>query len=433
VFQDFHLRFERRAGGELGIAVLTSPAGTTSAATSLSVARREARQWRAQISGLLHGNHDTHADRSEALARLGDVLCATLFPPPIRALLDRSLGAVAAANPPEGLRIKLHLDPFDGELGWLAELPWDVLRVPGVLAARWSVLEPRMSVARYLEAPAPAQPFAFDPPLRVLLVSSTPGGLPALATPAEAALVGRTLASVGGLLLEPLSNATRLDVRSAVARFRPHLVHFMGHGTLDAGDASGLVLDDGYCRPDVVSGEALSDLLGAGSSVRIIVLNACLTAAGSAAASAAASLFTATRVSALVAMQFEISDRAALAFSEGFYSRLADGATVDEAVAEGRFAIKARLPSSFEWCTPALYLRATERIPLAPASTPETPSARQALEVTTGVIEGKRVEFVNVLGASPKDHGGSKTTIKAGAIKADEVLFVGRSTGKRRR
>ena len=60
------------------------------------------------------------------------------------------------------------------------------------------------------------------------------------------------------------------------------------------------------------------------------------------------------RIPAVIAMQFEISDQAAIAFSRGFYSALADGFPVDAALSEGRKAIFA-LGNELEWGTPVLY------------------------------------------------------------------------------
>jgi hypothetical protein len=61
-------------------------------------------------------------------------------------------------------------------------------------------------------------------------------------------------------------------------------------------------------------------------------------------------------VPAVVAMQFPISDRAALAFSTSLYRALAAGDPVDAAVTEGRMAVFTQAPDSWEWATPALYL-----------------------------------------------------------------------------
>jgi hypothetical protein len=56
-------------------------------------------------------------------------------------------------------------------------------------------------------------------------------------------------------------------------------------------------------------------------------------------------------------MQFEVTDEAAIAFSQTFYESLAVGYPVDAAVAEGRKAVLS-LPNPLEWATPVLYLRA---------------------------------------------------------------------------
>lgn len=82
------------------------------------------------------------------------------------------------------------------------------------------------------------------------------------------------------------------------------------------------------------------------------------------AASSPADLFSGTAaalvrggVSAVTAMQYEISDPAAVAFCRGFYSALAHGRAVDEAVTSGRVAIIGLSRRTLEWVTPVLYLR----------------------------------------------------------------------------
>ena len=62
-------------------------------------------------------------------------------------------------------------------------------------------------------------------------------------------------------------------------------------------------------------------------------------------------------IPAVIAMQFEISDEAAIVFAEGFYSSLANGSPVDAAVAAARLAMFARRNDDIEWGTPALYMR----------------------------------------------------------------------------
>ena len=92
---------------------------------------------------------------------------------------------------------------------------------------------------------------------------------------------------------------------------------------------------------------------------RLVLLNSC---AG--AAMGDTDLFSGTAtalvrggVSAVAAMQYEISDLAAIAFSRGFYGALARGRAVDDAVSSGRAAILGLSGQTLEWVTPVLYLR----------------------------------------------------------------------------
>ncbi|MCG8423789.1 MAG: SUMF1/EgtB/PvdO family nonheme iron enzyme, partial [Proteobacteria bacterium] len=98
-------------------------------------------------------------------------------------------------------------------------------------------------------------------------------------------------------------------------------------------------------------------------TLRLAVLNACEGARISQAdpyAGVATSLIK-QGVPAVIAMQFEITDTAALAFADELYSALVDGLPVDAAVADARTAIYA-LPSDIEWGTPVLYMRAKDGV-----------------------------------------------------------------------
>jgi hypothetical protein len=92
-----------------------------------------------------------------------------------------------------------------------------------------------------------------------------------------------------------------------------------------------------------------------------VVLNACEGARTSRTdpfAGAAQSLVQ-QGLAAVIAMQFEISDEAAITFSHEFYGALADGYPVDAALVEARKAIFAQ-ENGLEWGTPVLYLRAPD-------------------------------------------------------------------------
>ena len=62
---------------------------------------------------------------------------------------------------------------------------------------------------------------------------------------------------------------------------------------------------------------------------------------------------------AVIAMQFEITDEAAITLAHEFYAALADGYPVDGALAEARKAIFGQ-ENDIEWGTPVLYMRAQD-------------------------------------------------------------------------
>jgi hypothetical protein len=95
---------------------------------------------------------------------------------------------------------------------------------------------------------------------------------------------------------------------------------------------------------------------------RLVVLNACesATSGGTDMFSGTAATLVRGGVSAVTAMQFEISDAAAIAFCRGFYAAIGRGRGVDEAVRSGRVSILGLGDGCLEWITPSLYLRGRE-------------------------------------------------------------------------
>ena len=115
--------------------------------------------------------------------------------------------------------------------------------------------------------------------------------------------------------------------------------------------------ESGWGRP--VSGEKLGTVLHDFTQMRLVVLNACegaRTGRSDPFAGVAESLVQ-REIPAVIAMQFEISDEAAIMFAEGFYSSIANGSPVDAAVAAARLAMFAKRSDDIEWGTPALYMR----------------------------------------------------------------------------
>ena len=119
-----------------------------------------------------------------------------------------------------------------------------------------------------------------------------------------------------------------------------------------------LLLEDNAGRGRAVSGQDLGTLLHDHRPLRLAIINACEGARASRAdpfAGIAQSLVQ-QGIPAVIAMQFEISDEAAIAFSHEFYGAVADGYPVDAALGEARKAVYARM-TNVEWGTPVLFMR----------------------------------------------------------------------------
>ena len=214
----------------------------------------------------------------------------------------------------------------------------------------------------------PTEPKPFAPPLRILLIVSNPRGSAPLNLEEERARITR----IWGPLPDVKVDSCAPVVSELLNKLREsdyHVIHYMGHGQFDQANGRGALVmakEDG--SPDLVSGEDLGLYLKDERLLRLVFLNACKSAATSARigidpfAGIATSLIQAG-LPAVVAMQFPISDTAAITFSETFYQVIAKGDPVDVAMAEGR----KKLWHLEEWATPVLFLRSKDGVLFEPA------------------------------------------------------------------
>ncbi|MGD2176779.1 MAG: MFS transporter, partial [Anaerolineae bacterium] len=287
-----------------------------------------------------------------------------LFSGPVRSLLDRSLGMIHGRQ--RGLRIKLHIDPEDPSLAQLTSLPWEFLyRKETRDFLNLSRFTP---ILRYLDVQRPYTPLPLEPPLRILVVISAPIDYAVLDLHRERALIEASWARQEGVQVEFMAQATILALQDRLGEQPCHVLHYMGHGDFDERTGQGvLVMEDEGGRGALVDGSTLGVLLRDLRTMRLVFLNACETAkvtkekgldpfAGVAAAMVMAG------IPAVVAMQFPISDGAAITFAQKFYPLLARGDPVDAAVAEGRRAIRLAGARTMEWGTPVLFMRAPQGV-----------------------------------------------------------------------
>jgi tetratricopeptide (TPR) repeat protein len=291
---------------------------------------------------------------------LGEQLFEALFQDAPRNLYQRSLEAAAAAH--AGLRIELTFDPHDPHLTALQTLPWELLRPPGT--PDFLALNPRTPVTRFLAVPDPVAAATRPKTLRILAVRPLSPALLDLDLDKEL----RNLEEAVGSAAQVIPVAPTLDaLRQALRGPESHILHFMGHGGALEGHAENvLFFEDHKGNPDPVTGTHLANLLTASPSLRLVVLNACDTAGVQVVGAGGRDFNPFTGVAnalvlhglpAVVGMQHQIPDSAAITFSRVFYQQLAAGEPVDAAVTEARRAMYVEDRDGLDWATPVLFLR----------------------------------------------------------------------------
>lgn len=297
------------------------------------------------------------APDQEAAKTFGGELYKAVFASAVGNLLSRSIET--AAQKGERLRIRLRLTGVPE----LASLPWEYLY--DAENDRFLVLSYKTSIVRYLEIPQPINPLAIRPPLRVLALASSPLGYDALGVDKEWSNLQAALSRLPhGLVETERLESARLSALQERLRQGDqfHIFHYIGHGGFDPRTGrSVLVMEDENRQADFIDGQRLGVLLHNHNSLRLTILNACEGAVANSqdVFSGVAQNLIRQEIPAVVAMQFEITDRAAVTLAKAFYEALARGNQVDTALGVARLAIFAAA-ESVEWGTPVLYLRASD-------------------------------------------------------------------------
>jgi Flp pilus assembly protein TadD len=292
------------------------------------------------------------SSEEEPVQRLGRVLFDTLLPDDVRVLLEAS--REHAAQQGSQLRLVLRVRPPE-----LARLPWEFLFDAG----EDDYLCLNTPLIRYPSVPQSQLPFHVVAPLRILGMVAKPGDQQTLAVNDEKRRLEDGLHDLrrdGRVQLNWVAGQTWRDLKEAMHNGPWHIFHFIGHGGFDATAGEGtlaLANDDGSTYQ--LSARSLAMLLRGHPSLRLVLLNACDTGRASALDpfSSVAGALMRRGIPAVLAMQFEITDLAAVEFSRTFYSAIAHQLSVDASVTEARQAIQLALPGTLEWGTPVLYLR----------------------------------------------------------------------------
>jgi tetratricopeptide (TPR) repeat protein len=360
-YLDFEIEIGPGQGREYPLEVVRSPAGEARETLrfpydSLAL---DNRLQSLEIALLRSGGQRRRllSPEEQTVQDFGRALFDALLTGDVRSRYDLSRREAAAGG--KGLRLKLRVTPPE-----LAALPWEFLY--DARQGEFVALSLNTPIVRYPIVSSPIQPLRVTPPLRVLAMIANPRNLQPLDVERERqrieASVGR-LREHGLIELRWLEGETWRDLQRAMRSGPWHIFHFVGHGGFDREADEGLIAlsgDDG--RAQYLTATSLGRLLADHSPLRLVLLNACEGARGSQRDifSSTASILVRRGIPAVLAMQYEITDDAAIEFSRTFYEAVADGLPLDAAVSEARKAISLAIANTFEWGTPVLFLRSPD-------------------------------------------------------------------------
>lgn len=313
-----------------------------------------------KIGRLRTSTRRIHTAEMEAARELGGKLFDAVFGNEVRACLRSSLDE-AYRQDETGLRLKLRLQ----EVPELADLPWEFLLDPS--HDRFLAQSNQTPIVRYIEMAERIKPLTLNLPLQVLVMISSPADHVRLDVERERSLLQEALRSLsvqGKVRMKFLEKATLATLQRCLREETYHVFHFIGHGGFDKKAEEGvLVLEDEQGRGWQAGAHRIGTLLHDHRSLRLAVLNSCEGARNSRTDPFTGVATTLIRqgVPAVIAMQFEITDDAAITFASEFYTALAEGFPVDAAMAEARKAIYAQ-PNDVEWGTPVLYMCSSDGV-----------------------------------------------------------------------
>ena len=296
--------------------------------------------------------------RLQTAETLGVQLFEALFNGETREVLSRTEDVAKRQLEKTGVRIRVSMNLAAQGMAEVASLPWEMMRRNNQKPLVVSVNTP---VVRAFDTAIPIYLHPITGKLKILLLVSNPNGTAPLNLGNEKERICRiwdSLENVEYVECRPVSE----NILDALAQDEFHVVHYMGHGDFDSGLGGQVIMEraDGSAQP--ISGDTFATWLQ-DEPLRLVFLNACNTGktgqqSGLHPFAGVASSLIGSGVPSVVAMQFPITDEAAIIFAQTFYKRIAQGLPVEQAVSEGRKGLLDRQGS--EWATPVLYMRAAD-------------------------------------------------------------------------
>lgn len=221
-----------------------------------------------------------------------------------------------------------------------AALPWEILyHEPfGFLATN-----SQFTLSRYIGLNESTERPLDNLPLRVLFVGAKPEDLkfifadPAIESVKEQ-LEGQI--SKDQIHIEPLEHPNRKSLIDKIKEFKPHVLHFMGHGKFEELEGGAIALVNPKNKKAIWISEAETDALFKEWKPKVVVLVACEGAKESLQAKVPSLAQAIVKKNIeVVGMRFKLTNKTGMAFTRAFYQSLADGEPLDVATQAARSAI----------------------------------------------------------------------------------------------
>lgn len=339
--------------------VMDSPAGTAAAIFQIPVATVEIEAFARAASSPYRPDSRQFEAARESAREIGLRLFDGVFSGGVGQMFHRCMDM--AYQQARRLRIRLALT----DTPELTRLPWETLY--NHLRDEYMALSSHAPLSRHVERSHVVRPLRVRPPLRVLAVIADPPGYPPVESEREwLALIDTldVLGARGELIVERMARPTLFELQRRLRQQPYHILHFVGHSLYNSQEQeSFLVLEDEQGRGRLVGGGHLGSILRDHHSLRLVTLHSC-----GAWQPIPREPFTHVAYSlvrrglpAAVAMPYELTDRAALAFTFDLYNRMVGGEAIDVAVAEARRTMLSDAVG-VEWCAPVLVSRVPEGV-----------------------------------------------------------------------
>ena len=285
----------------------------------------------------------------------------------------------------------------------LAGLPWELLCDPRQSGEK-GFLAHRRPLMRFIHSDTPVQ--AISPPLRVLLLISSPPELgedSRVDVESERAAVEqatREMREAGLLHLLVEDIVTPKRVQQVLMRFKPHIVHYVGHGGYYEKTGGVLLWEDERGNVSPISNVRFADILRP-RNVSAVILHACETGRSNTRTDVhgVAGTLVKEGIPAVLAQQANLTYESSQRASEAWYTALTAGQGLAQALFEVRQALsQADRP---DWAVPILQANAASLAPVLDASAPPGPpdplltsqGAAADLPTPTGVFVGRHREL----------------------------------------